>query len=71
MDNEVSRIEALESDISNLKNRLELSNKYADSLEQKLNSQSNTSNIQVPFILIVFIILIISLFVLKLSEKKF
>lgn len=71
MYNEVNKIEELESDISNLKNRLELSNKYADSLEQKLSLQSNTSNIQFPFILIVFIVLIISLFVLKLSEKKF
>ncbi len=71
MYNEVNKIEELESDISNLKNRLELSNQYADSLEQKLSLQSNTSNIQFPFILIVFIVLIISLFVLKLSEKKF
>ena len=74
MDSEVSmidKIEMLENDLSNTKTKLELSNKYASSLEAKLNSQNVNSSIQVPFILIVFIVLIISLFVLKLSEKKF
>ena len=73
MDSEVSmidKIETLESDLSNTKTKLELSNKYASSLEAKLNSQNN-NNIQVPFTLILFIISIMSLFVLKLSEKKF
>lgn len=63
------KIEILQNDLSNLKSQLELSNRYASSLEEKLSINNN--QIQIPFVLIVFIILIISLFVLKLSEKKF
>lgn len=63
------KIEILQNDLSNLKSQLELSNRYAASLEEKLSINNN--QIQIPFVLIVFVILIISLFVLKLSEKKF
>ena len=60
------KIEQLENDLSNTKTKLDLSNRYIENLESKLNVQNST--IQIPFILIV---LIISLFILKLTEKKF
>ena len=63
------KIEQLENDLSNTKTKLDLSNRYIENLESKLNVQNST--IQKPFILIVFIVLIISLFILKLTEKKF
>lgn len=63
------KIEQLENDLSNTKTKLDLSNGYIENLESKLNVQNST--IQIPFILIVFIVLIISLFILKLTEKKF
>ena len=63
------KIEQLENDLSNTKTKLDLSNRYIENLESKLNVQNST--IQLPFILIVFIVLIISLFILKLTEKKF
>jgi len=63
------KIEMLENDLSNVKTKLELSNRYAASLEEKLNINNN--QIKVPFVLVVFVILIISLFVLKITEKKF
>mgnify|MGYP000032564581 FL=1 len=63
------KIEQLENDLSNTKTKLDLSNRYIENLESKLNVQNST--IQIPFILIVFIVLIISLFILKLTEKKF
>lgn len=63
------KIEQLENDLSNTKTKLDLSNRYIENLESKLNVQNST--IQTPFILIVFIVLIISLFILKLTEKKF
>lgn len=63
------KIEQLENDLSNIKTKLDLSNRYIENLESKLNVQNST--IQIPFILIVFIVLIISLFILKLTEKKF
>ena len=62
------KIEQLENDLSNTKTKLDLSNRYIENLESKLNVQNST--IQIPFILIVFIVLIISLFILKLTEKK-
>ena len=61
------KIEQLENDLS--KTKLDLSNRYIENLESKVNVQNST--IQIPFILIVFIVLIISLFILKLTEKKF
>lgn len=63
------KIEQLENDLSNTKTKLDLSNRYIENLESKLSVQNST--IQIPFILIVFIILVISLFILKLTEKKF
>ena len=63
------KIEQLENDLSNTKTKLDLSNRYIENLESKLNVQNST--IQIPFILIVFIVLIISLFILKLTEKNF
>ena len=63
------KIEQLENDLSNTKTKLDLSSRYIENLESKLNVQNST--IQIPFILIVFIVLIISLFILKLTEKKF
>lgn len=63
------KIEQLENDLSNTKTKLDLSNRCIENLESKLNVQNST--IQIPFILIVFIVLIISLFILKLTEKKF
>ncbi len=63
------KIEQLENDLSNTKTKLDLSNRYIENLESKVNVQNST--IQIPFILIVFIVLIISLFILKLTEKKF
>jgi wobble nucleotide-excising tRNase len=63
------KIEQLENDLSNTKTKLDLSNRYIENLESKLSVQNST--IQIPFILIVFIVLIISLFILKLTEKKF
>jgi len=63
------KIEQLENDLSNTKTKLDLSNRYIENLESKLNVQNST--IQIPFILIVFIVLIISLFILRLTEKKF
>lgn len=63
------KIEQLENDLSNTKTKLDLSNRYIENLESKLNVQNST--IQIPFVLIVFIVLIISLFILKLTEKKF
>lgn len=63
------KIEQLENDLSNTKTKLDLSNRYIENLESKLNVQNST--IQIPFILVVFIVLIISLFILKLTEKKF
>lgn len=62
------KIEQLENDLSNTKTKLDLSNRYIENLESKLNVQNST--IQIPFILIVFIVLIISLFILKLTEKN-
>lgn len=62
------KIEQLENDLSNTKTKLDLSNRYIENLESKLNVQNST--IQIPFILIVFIVLIISLFILRLTEKK-
>ena len=52
------KIEQLENDLSNTKTKLDLSNRYIENLESKLNVQNST--IQIPFILIVFIVLIIS-----------
>lgn len=73
MNDEVStlteKIETLENDLSNTKTKLELSNRYASSLEEKLNITNNT--IKIPFVLVVFVVLIISLFVLKIAEKRF
>lgn len=63
------KIEQLENDLSNTKTKLDLSNRYIENLESKLSVQNST--IQIPFILIVFIVLIISLFILKLTEKNF
>ena len=63
------KIEQIENNLSNTKTKLDLSNRYIEKLESKLNVQKST--IQIPFILIVFIVLIISLFILKLTEKKF
>lgn len=62
------KIEQLENDLSNTKTKLDLSNRCIENLESKLNVQNST--IQIPFILIVFIVLIISLFILKLTEKN-
>ena len=63
------KIEQLENDLSNTKTKLDLSNGYIENLESKLNVQNST--IQIPFILIVFIVHNISLFIIKLTEKKF
>lgn len=63
------KIEILENDLSNVKSQLELSNRYAASLEEKLSI--NSSQIKIPFVFMVFVVLIISLFILKITEKKF
>ena len=61
------KIEMLETELSDAQSKLRLSNKYADSLEQKINVVSKNNTLIFPAI--VFLILIISLFVLKLKEK--
>lgn len=72
MNEEVTRmlekIDLLESELVDAQSKLRLSIGYAEGLEEKINMSKKDYNIS--FSTIVFIVLIISLFILKLKESQ-
>ena len=65
MDDLLLKIETLEIDLKDARNKLELSNKCIDTLQEKLSNVKPNNN----FCLSIFIILIISIFILKIKSK--
>lgn len=65
MDELLLKIESLEIDLSDARKKLELSNNCINTLEDKLNNIKPNNN----YFLFVFIVLIISIFILKIKSN--
>lgn len=61
-------IDKLKMDLKNTQRQLKLSEQYAESLKQKLNSNERNENS--TFFLSIFIMLILSLIIIKLKHDK-